>query len=382
MPSLPGIDCVAVDGLGSEVIRIERRKTVKTHDFKPKSPLLAVGTVAVALGMCGVTKAQDCVWGSFDSSRINYAAGPLNGSAHVTLRGIITSNGGTVAAGTPTLSASYLSDKDVFYTSLLNTFTGTLSGAEQTALQDWIAAGGTLIVTADIFPLPAYESFTSFYGVTGYTDIGNCSFDGNVVSAHPITAGVTQYNYCTESTYTFGSDAMLLGDNGAGGDFMIVMEPGTGFSAGGRILVLGDHNMFTESYITGADNILMANNIAAWACVPPGPCLDMSLSNFNAGSTAQWDIVGGNDGNTVAVVWGLNAGSTVINGTFGYCASFDIQGVNQNRLVGTATISGGTATVTRRIPNGTSGLTVLTQAAERSTCPEECMSNVITEVIG
>ena len=121
-------------------------------------------------------------------------------------------------------------------------------------------------MTGDIFPLPAYESFTAFYGVTNYTALTNNSI-GYPVATHPITSGVTSYDYNTECTFTYGSDAMLLGDNGMGSDFMIVMEPGTGFTAGGRILVIGDHNMFTNTSINSADNTLLANNIAAWACL-------------------------------------------------------------------------------------------------------------------
>lgn len=223
---------------------------------------------SVLLLLPAAVSAQQCVWGSFDASRINYSAGPLTGSAHSTLRTIIMANGGTIGPATPVLDAAYLSQVDVFYTSLLSTSTGVLSAAEQTALHNWIAGGGTLIVTADIFPLPAYESFTAFYGVTGYTALSN-NTTGNVVAAHPITQGVTTYRYVTESTYSYGPDALLLGDNGLGRDFMVVLEPGTGFPAGGRILVFGDHNMFTNSYINNNDNVTLANNFALWACAGP-----------------------------------------------------------------------------------------------------------------
>ena len=56
------------------------------------------------------------VWGSFDTTRINYSSGTLNGGAHTTLRGIIVANSGSVAADTATLTAGYLSGVDVFYT--------------------------------------------------------------------------------------------------------------------------------------------------------------------------------------------------------------------------------------------------------------------------
>ena len=229
--------------------------------MKTKHGLAFSAAALAALAIASAASASN--WGSFDASRINYPAGPLTGSAHTTLQGIITSNGGTIAAPTPTLTAAYLSGVDVFYTSLLDQSTGALSGAEQTALQNWIAGGGTLIVTADIFPLAAYESFTSFYGVTNYTAISNFQ-SGNVVAAHPITASVTTYWYATNSTYTYGADALLLGDDGSGNDFMIVMEPDPGFGAGGRMLVLGDHNMFTNLYIGDNDNTQLAMNIVQW----------------------------------------------------------------------------------------------------------------------
>lgn len=217
----------------------------------------------------GLAHAQTgCLWGSFDASRINYAAGPLTGTAHSVLRGIIAANGGVVAPAAPALTAAYLASVDVFYTSLLSTGTGTLSAAEQAALQAWITGGGTLIVTGDIFPLPAYESFTAFYGVTNYQALTTAGL-GTTVGAHPITLGVTNFSYNTDCTYTFGAGALLLGRNVNARDFMIVMEPGTGFPAGGRILVTGDHNMFTDSMIAQADNTRLANNIALWACGGP-----------------------------------------------------------------------------------------------------------------
>jgi len=50
---------------------------------------------------------------------------------------------------------------------------------------------------------------------------------------------------------------------------MVVLEAATGFPYAGRILVTGDHNMFTDSYIGSADNTQLANNIAVWACGGP-----------------------------------------------------------------------------------------------------------------
>lgn len=227
----------------------------------------------------------NCLWGSFDASRINYAGGVLtNGTSHVNMRNVIAANGGTLAPATPTLTAAYLARVQVFYTSLLNTSTGTLSAAEQTDLQNWVAAGGTLIVTGDIFPLPAYESFTAFYGVTGWTAISNCATGGspaNVVAAHPVTVGISATRYCTNGTFTYGANARLLENDGstATNPFMVVLEPATGFTSGGRILVLGDHNLFADAYILNGDNQTLAANIVRWAC----GCPSAVWSNYGSG---------------------------------------------------------------------------------------------------
>jgi hypothetical protein len=225
------------------------------------------------------------VWGCFDITRVNYAGGVLDtGTSHVNLRAIITANGGSVAAATPTLTPAYLAGVNVFYTSLLrNSAVSTLSAAEQSALQAWIAAGGTLIVTGDIYALPGYDSFTAFYGVTGWTSISTCGTGGSpadVLAAHAVTVGVTDLRYCTQSTFTYGADALLLADDGPNNrPFMTVQEPATGFTAGGRILVLGDHNLFSDSYINNGSNRTLATNMVRWAC----GCPSAVWSNYGRG---------------------------------------------------------------------------------------------------
>jgi len=234
--------------------------------FETTKSWLAVTCVVIGFGASCEAGTSQCVWGSFDASRINYASGPLTGGSNSTLQTIVTTNGGTLAAPTPLLTPAYLAGVTVFYTSLLSTSTGTLSAAEQAALQGWIASGGTLIVTGDIFPLPAYESFTAAYNITNYTSISN-NQTGSPVAVHPITQGVNLYKYNTNCGFTFGTDGMLLGNDGSGNDFMAVFEPGTGFGVGGRILVIGDHNMFTESTINQNDNAVLAANIVKWSCL-------------------------------------------------------------------------------------------------------------------
>jgi len=149
-------------------------------------------------------------------------------------------------------------------------------------LGGWVNGGGTLIVTADIFPLAAYESFTSPFGITGYTAVSSSGL-GTVVPAHPITDGVTHFEYLTDSAYLdFNAEGLLLGVNLLGDRYMTVFEPSTGFTSGGRILVFGDHNMFADSYIGQADNTRLAENTIDWAATVPEPT-SAHLLLFGAG---------------------------------------------------------------------------------------------------
>ncbi|MDQ2986216.1 MAG: PEP-CTERM sorting domain-containing protein [Armatimonadota bacterium] len=239
-----------------------------------KTYIYSAAAIATFVFAASVAQAQ-AVWGSFDISRVNYPGGTLNGTEHSSLRTVVTGTGGIIAAGTPLLTAAYLGGVDVFYTSLLSIGTGTLSAPEQNDLQAWIASGGTLIVTADIFPIAAYDSFTSVYGLT-YFALGNGG-TGSVTAAHQIITGVVNYDYTTNAGFVHGANAMPLGDDGFGNEFILVMEPATGFMVGGRIAVFGDHNMFTNSFIGGSDNIQLATNLANWAAVPePGTFIVIS----------------------------------------------------------------------------------------------------------
>lgn len=227
--------------------------------------------LAYALGITAVAAAPATVeaatWGSFDSSRINYPEGCLTCSANTMLHAEIEAAGDTVATPTALLDDAYLSGVDVFYTSLLSSVTGELSPLEQLALATWVEEGGTLIVTAETFSGPladAYNSYTAPFGVTNYL-IGSGITTGQPTAVHPVTQNVALYTYNLESVFDEGPFGFQIGDNGVGENFMTVLEPDTGFCLGGRILVIGDHNMFTDGMYATTDNEVLAANIVAWA---------------------------------------------------------------------------------------------------------------------
>lgn len=249
---------------------------------RPHLPRLLTISLCAALGFACARSASAATWGSFNAARIAYAIGPLTGDNHAGLRALIEANGDTVASGTAELTAEYLAGVDVFYTAMLSDGTGptagevgTLSPDEAQALQDWVAAGGTLIVTPDSNGFdgpwtPVYDSFTQVWGVAGYTFFPG-EGTGVATAGHPITDNVTAYAFDGSTTFAFGIEGEALGggldDQNA---FIAVFEPDTGFDVGGRLLLLGDHNMFTDPFLDSADNGTLAENVIAWAAGDAG----------------------------------------------------------------------------------------------------------------
>ncbi len=130
----------------------------------------------------------------------------------------------------------------------------------------------------------------------------------------------------------------------------------------------------------GGDNAFMMDTLC-WDQVL-APCLDLRVSKLIAGQQATWVVTGATPGEQVGVVYGFQDGTTVVNGTFGYCATFDIKGVNASKVVCRKNADGaGQISCAKTIPSGLSGTRLLTQAAERNTCSKECMSNLDDQVI-
>jgi len=226
---------------------------------------LAVWTATTAFS----TPALAEVWGGFDSSRVNYSAGVLTGSAHDTLRSVILAGGDTVGGLTSTITASYLSNIDVFYTSLLTNNSVPLSGAEQSALSSWVSSGGVLFITADIYNKTGYDSFGSVVGVGNFTNVsGSPAVTGN----HALLNGVASLVGTTYVHFTHGSDATVLA-NISNNRFAAVLDNTSGYQGGGCVLVVGDHNIFTDNYANKANNKKFLENVVAWvnSCAGPAP---------------------------------------------------------------------------------------------------------------
>lgn len=115
-------------------------------------------------------------------------------------------------------------------------------------------------------------------------------------------------------------------------------------------------------------------------------CLGLDVTNLVGGATAQFHVAGGNPGVRGVVVWGLGGQSSVFEDVNGWCASFgfDVKLKGRKvRIVGSGVFdANGEFTVNRDILTRYTGRDMLFQAAERETCPGECMSDVVAETVG
>ncbi len=172
------------------------------------------------------------------------------------------------------------------------------------------------------------------------------------------------------------------------GDVFVIQSNGNGSGMwinGSYVAPPGDplyaEPLFLDGDLFGDDG--WRHGFRSYMLTGPADCLEMTVSKFTAGQAATWDVSGATPGEQVAIVYGLNAGTTNVNGFAGYCATFGIKGINQNKVICTKTADGnGDIACKKTIPGGMVGVNILSQAAERNTCPDECVSNLDDQVIG
>ncbi len=109
-------------------------------------------------------------------------------------------------------------------------------------------------------------------------------------------------------------------------------------------------------------------------------CLDLTVENLVGGEPAVFTIKGGTPGARGVTVYGLRPGKTSVRNSGGYCVTFGIDGVNQSKVIGglkRTFDANGEIIFDQFIFKRRVGLELLFQSAERGTCPDVCMSNLV-----
>ncbi len=117
---------------------------------------------------------------------------------------------------------------------------------------------------------------------------------------------------------------------------------------------------------------------------PPADCLDLQIDNLIAGETATFIVTHGTPGAKSATVYGTKAGRVSVDNYAGYCATFGIAGVTQDKVIGGLKRrfdTNGESIFRLSIPGNLAGRRLFFQSAEHGTCPDECMSNVVEIVV-
>jgi len=177
----------------------------------------------------------------------------------------------------------------------------------------------------------------------------------------------------------FGSPSqdirMVIFINGQGHDF--VSNQISGGSPDNPLDNLGEPRTLDLNTITGDQFVTLGNG-------GPGDCLTLAVANLVAGQQATFQITNGTPGAKAVTVYGFQPGTTKVAGVAGYCATFGIKGVSQSRVIGGLNKSfNGSGVITFKIPipGSAAGKQVLFQSAENGTCPDECVSNLLTETV-
>ncbi len=151
---------------------------------------------------------------------------------------------------------------------------------------------------------------------------------------------------------------------------------GSSVAIANNTVAVGAYRARANGFRPGAAYIFDANAKAN--------CITLIISNLVAGKTAIFTILNGTPGAKAITLVGFKPGKTTIDGALGYCATFGFKITNPNQILGGTNRTfdqNGKITFHLDIPNKTTGLNVLFQAAHRSTCPDECMSNLIQTTV-
>jgi len=270
--------------------------------------------------------------GSFDATRSRLPFGTATGTlGYARLRASLASPanfgpGGVVpftvsiAPGTPTITAAYLADKHVFFTSV---FTGPLSASEAQDIQSFVLLGGTVIVEGDTTPaeMPSVNSLLAAVGATATIGTTTGCSSGTVLT--PAVNVVTNGPFGSIAGASFNTSTTALG-NRDGREIDLVTCPmglhhaffraGALIGAPGMVMYGGDPGGLDLFTTVNPNNERMYLNAIAYALCPAASGL-----NYGAGWPGSMGVPAIAAGTPPAPgeAFGLDVGNSSAIGTSG-----------------------------------------------------------------
>jgi hypothetical protein len=237
--------------------------------------ILFAGVMTLATS---VASASPVVIGGFDGSRVLfgtysiYDAGGANTELTNPANAALYGDTVTLAASTTTATAGYLSGIDIFITGLINFNAEALSGAEITALTDFINGGGVVIAYGDNTSFSqTVDGLLNAFGL----DVNNAAHNVATTQinmtnpAHPIVNGpfgVVGSHSIVDSAYLIPGSPDIIGSYFSGQGAIGAVGPGAGRL--GALIFLPDSESYglAEANFRGlADARRLFNNAIAWS---------------------------------------------------------------------------------------------------------------------
>ena len=168
----------------------------------------------------------------------------------------------TTAAGLDNLN---LAPYDIIVVNLGSSWTSGYTPSEVAAIDNFVNAGGGLLVMGDAFGPklninPVAQTFGCTTGVSALLpdDLYIHNFAG-----HPIFAGVTEIYYRVAGELSASPPSSLVAWEPGGHGVVSIAEVGAG-----KIVILGDINLWDNTYISYSQNQLFAENVFTWMSKP------------------------------------------------------------------------------------------------------------------
>ena len=244
-------------------------------------------------------------------------------------------------------------------------------------------AGGSAFTDLDYNPAVSpfvYASYSSFDGATHNTLAIFDPTDWSLVNQIDLSLSMETSR---EMALGFNNSVPTLymssygGDNADPGPWIETLD----LTNPGSLL---DDSSVDFYRAVGVDSAFNGLDYALTAVGGPTDCFTLDVQNLVAGQKASFGLSGGTPGARAVTVYGLQPGTTKVNNVSGYCATFGIKGVSQSKVLGGLNRSfdaNGNISFQIPIPGNAAGTSVLFQSAMQGTCPEECLSNLVQQVV-